>query len=191
MTYSGVKHSRAADINYGRAGISTEEMNMLKHLRKVAESMGLGVILAEFGTVGAAAQHRDHLHVDNGSYSNTGKGSRRATPGDLVVWDTQPKVRAQQDNLVASETKKRLNALREASKYGGNDFPYGVKFAQSVVGSKQTGKWVAADFKNHDATVKAVKTVWKNAKLLAGAVNTTWDADMEKAYRKFLDRYGD
>ena len=66
--YSGL----AADLNYGVNGPAEREM-LMKAMKK-AQSMGLSVIYAAYGTVGEAAGHQNHLHVDVGSWSNTGKG---------------------------------------------------------------------------------------------------------------------
>lgn len=184
------KYGQAADINYGRPGTSASEREMLTYLSVVAESFGLGVIYARYGTVGSAAQHTAHLHVDVGSWTNLGKGPRKPTPGDSVVWDTQPAIHAARDNLAGNETKRRLNALREASNRGGVDFPHGVKYAQDVVGTKEDGKWGPLSRLAHDETVRGVQKVWKSAGLYTGELDGIWGPLMDAAWRKFIDRYG-
>lgn len=65
----------AADINWRGSG---SERAKLLQLIPVAESYGLGLTFARDGIVGSAANHRGHLHVDCGSWSNYGKGAVRA-----------------------------------------------------------------------------------------------------------------
>lgn len=188
--FDGVKHSKAADVNYGPAGTSAAERAVLTHLVTVAQSMGLGVVYALYGTEGSAKQHQTHLHVDVGSATNVGKGGRHATPGDLVAWDTQKILNSPQDNLAGPDTKKRLLSVYEASKRGGTDFPFGIKFTQNVLGAKPTGKWDTQSKKAHDASVKALKSLWKKAGIFKGTVDTIWDLEMDKARTRFLSRYG-
>lgn len=189
-THRGTTHSLAADFNYGVAGASQTERDMLAHLVTVAQSLGLAVIYALYGTTGSAGAHRTHLHADVGSVTNLGKGPRKPTPGDAVVWDTQPVIHAAQDNLAGNETKRRLAALREASNYGGRDFPFGVEFTQDVVGTKEDGAWGPKSRAAHDTTMEKLQDAWKQVDLYAGEVDGIWGPKMEAGYRKFLDRYG-
>ena len=69
--YSG----EAADLNYGVNG-PAEKAVLIRAMKK-AQSMGLSVIYAANGTIGEAAGHQNHLHVDIGSWSNTGRGLYR------------------------------------------------------------------------------------------------------------------
>lgn len=66
---------KAADINWLHGG--SERAHLLR-LIPVAESYGLGLTFARDGVVGSAANHRGHLHVDVGQWSNYGRGPVRA-----------------------------------------------------------------------------------------------------------------
>lgn len=188
--YKGVKHGLAIDVNYGAPGTSPEEQRILALLAVIGQSLGLGIIFALNGTMGSAADHKTHLHADVGSVSNTGRGARPATPGDACVWDTQWKIRAAHDNLAGDETKRRLYALREASKYGGVDFPFGVKYTQDVVGTKKDGDWGPNSRGSHDDTISQVQEVWRSYGLYTGKIDNVWGPLMEEAWRRFLNRYG-
>lgn len=70
----------AADLNFGSNGPA--ERAALITAMSVAESLGLAVTFARDGSVGSAAGHKNHLHVDVGSVSNYGRGNvavKRAT----------------------------------------------------------------------------------------------------------------
>lgn len=67
----------AADLNHGANG-ANERAKLLTALAK-AQSLGLAVIFAKTGTVGAAKNHQNHLHVDVGSWSNIGQGNIKAS----------------------------------------------------------------------------------------------------------------
>lgn len=189
-TSHGQRHSKAADINYGAPGAGIGEREMLRHLVVVGESLGLGIIYALYGTIGSAGAHKTHLHADVGSVTNLGKGARRNTPGDQCVWMTQRAIHAERDNLAGRETKTRLYALREASRYGGNDFPYGVEFAQDVVGTKVDNAWGPNSRSAHDTTTEDVQAVWSKFGLYDGELDGVWGPKMEAAWKAFLARYG-
>lgn len=68
----------------------------------------------------------------------------------------QAAVRATQDGISGLDTKKRVDAVRQSSVWGGRKFPSGVRYTQSVVGTNQDNSWgpfIAA----HDRTVKAIQ----------------------------------
>lgn len=180
-SFNGTVHSHAADINFA----SNERENLVR-VAAVAQSMGLGVIYSLYGPV---AGHGGHLHADIGSFSSLGRGLRTRTPGDLAVWDTQSVLHGYMDNLAGPDTKKRVLALREASNFGGTDFPFGVEFAQDVVGTTVDGDWGKNSRLAHDKAIRAVQTVWKAAGLYAPSIDTIWGGGMEAAYNKFLARY--
>jgi len=180
-TYNGVTHSHAADINF-----KTNERENLVLCAAVSQSMGLGTVYSLYGHVPG---HDTHLHSSIGSLSSLGRGVRRATPGDLVVWDTQPCIHSPQDNLSGPDTKKRLLALREASTFGGVDFPFGVSFAQNVVNTPEDDVWGINSKRAHDTTIHMVQTVWKAAGIYTGELDFIWGPLMEAGWQKFLTRY--
>lgn len=184
------KYGQAADINYGKPGTSSEERAMLAHLVTVAQSFGLGVIYALYGTQGSASAHKTHLHVDVGSWTQLGNGARRPTPGDSCVWDVQPHLHANRDNLAGPDTRKRLNAVRASSNFGGKKFPYGIRFAQDVVGTKADNKWGVQSRGAHDDTVADIQAVLKRYGYYTGRVDGIWGPLMDKGYMSFVGHYG-
>ena len=69
----------------------------------------------------------------------------------------QTALRCNPDNISGPQTRSHLAALRCASNYGGVTFPYGVEFAQRVVGTPADGIWGVNSKKAHDNTVRAVQ----------------------------------
>jgi hypothetical protein len=62
-------------------------------------------------------------------------------PPKRNVTELQKAVRTVADNDWGTETDKHCEALRQSTPYGGENFPYGVRFAQLVVGTTQDGTW--------------------------------------------------
>lgn len=157
----------AADINWRGAG---HEMTKLIALIPLAEAYGLGITIARDGTVGSAATHTGHLHVDCGSYSNYGLGAVRAkaatrrppTPPQNSalakrVKKMQRAVGATADGIWVGNTQKRLHAVRMASAMFGGKFPYGISDAQSSVKTKRDGVWGPKSRRAHDKAVKRIQ----------------------------------
>lgn len=71
----------------------------------------------------------------------------------------QNALRAGADGYWGPQTAQHANALREASSWGGGDFPWGVAFTQRVVGTAPDGVWGPNSRKAHDATTAAVQRV--------------------------------
>lgn len=61
------------------------------------------------------------------------------------------------DNVVGSETRSHLEALKAASAYGGVTFPYGVAFTQKVVRTTIDGIWGSNSEACHDTAVGALQ----------------------------------
>lgn len=68
-------------------------------------------------------------------------------------------VKAKKNGKWDRDTEKRLWAVRQASNYGGNKFPYGVAYAQRVVGANDDGDWGPRSGKAHDAVVRRLQAV--------------------------------
>lgn len=99
----------AADINHGPNG-PTERTALLRALA-VAESLGLAVTYARDGVVGSAANHRNHLHVDVGEWSNYGSGvvrAKRATTNQVPG----------ADRATDERDPKRLPLIKRGSRGG-------------------------------------------------------------------------
>jgi hypothetical protein len=169
----------AADLNYGPAGAPASERTRARFAIKVADSMGLGVIYARDGTVGSAASHRNHLHVDVGTTSNYGRGRVPAPAGTRKTQQLQQVAHfplAQRDNLWGPNTDQRLQAIRAASRMHGTKFPYGVKTAQLAVGVTADGKWGPKSRAAHDKAVAALQRV------VSVSATGTWGTATERAY---------
>jgi len=169
----------AADLNYGPAGAPSSERTRARFAIKVADSMGLGVIYARDGTVGSAADHRSHLHVDVGTTSNYGRGLVRAPAGSRTTQRLQLVAHfplAQRDNLWGTNTDQRLQAIRAASRMHGTKFPYGVKTAQRAVGVTADGKWGPKSRAAHDKAVADLQRV------LSVSATGTWGPVTERTY---------
>lgn len=187
--FKGKLHSHAADINWAN---QSQEPAQLRWAVVKLQHFGLSVIYARDGIYDAAAFHRTHVHTDIGANTNLGRRWTKTVPKNLVVLNTQlichvpTKIRYNVDN---ADLIKRLKAIREASKHGGTDFPYGVKYLQAVLGVRQTGKWDSATREAHDEAVKALETLWKKDKLFVGTPNTIWTSATDSALASFHRKY--
>lgn len=65
----------------------------------------------------------------------------------------QKALHATPDNVVGGETRGHLDALRAASNWGGETFPYGIPYTQRVVGTTPDGIWGNNSRTCHDRTV--------------------------------------
>jgi hypothetical protein len=169
----------AADLNWGAPGTSSAEKERFKHAITVAKSMGLSTIHALYGTNGSASTHKTHLHVDCGQWTNLGDRYTRTPAGDRKVQLLQNAVHfplKERDNLWGSNTDKRLESVRAASKFKGGKFPSGVKFTQKCVGTPQDGTWDDADRAAHDQTVMKIQGI------LGVKADGIWGAKTDRAY---------
>ena len=95
----------------------------------------------------------------------------------------QRAVRVHDDNVWGPSTDKALLAVREASIWGGNDFPYGVRFAQEVVGAFEDGIWGDRSRASHDFTVVAVQTALKAMGFDSGPIDGRWGRQTDEAFQ--------
>jgi hypothetical protein len=185
------KYGQAADLNT-RLGSSTAERNQLALFIPVAQSFGLAIIFGYYGTNGPAAQHRDHMHVDVGSYSNLGRGGFVPALGSTVVADTQLAVHQplkRRDNLLGRNTWLDVDAVRMASRFHHNQFPHTLARARAAVGAGPGASWDLKARQCHDATVGALQTRWKAAGLYKGTVDHVWGPLMDQACAAWLRKY--
>lgn len=95
-------------------------------------------------------------YVIRPAYSDSSGGS--TTPsGYRDITALQRAVRAEADNVAGPDTRARCYAVAAASNWGGNTFPFGVAFTQTVVGTEADGIWGDASEEAHDDTVEAVQ----------------------------------
>lgn len=64
---------------------------------------------------------------------------------------------AVQDNILGTDTEKRMCAVIKASNWGGVEFPWGVAYTQQVVGTTPDGVWGDASMAAHDRVVEALQ----------------------------------
>jgi hypothetical protein len=95
----------------------------------------------------------------------------------------QRAVRTKADNSWGPLTDKHFEALRQASDWGGNDFPHGVKFAQKVVGTEQDNDWGPKSRRAHKATVRQVQTLLNSMGYNPGRIDGEWGPNTERAYK--------
>jgi N-acetyl-anhydromuramyl-L-alanine amidase AmpD len=94
----------------------------------------------------------------------------------------QRAVRATDDNKWGSNTDKHCEALISATDFGGNEFPFGVEFAQKVVGTAPDGQWGPKSKKAMHFTLKGVQIALSSMGFNAGKADGTWDVVSNKAY---------
>lgn len=112
-------------------------------------------------------------------------GQNEKPPHDFPQPDCtrlQQAVRATADGHWGDNTDKHLEALISASDFGGNEFPFGVEFAQQVVGTQQDGHWGPKSKKAMHFTLKGVQIALTTMGFNAGKADGTWDAVSNKAY---------
>jgi len=181
--------SRAMDLNWKSVA---DEKKRLAAAVIVAQSMGLAVIYALYGTNGPSAAHRNHAHFDQGSYSNLGRGGFTPPKGDLIVWDLQAAANTpprSQDNLWGPTFDNRMEAIRWATQYKGPKFPDGVGYTQRVLGTDDDGSWGTKDKAALMAAIKDLQKVLKAAGFYKDDIDGVWGPRMEAAYLAARRKY--
>jgi hypothetical protein len=89
----------------------------------------------------------------------------------------QAAVRADVDNVWGPDTEKRVDAVRKASNWGGVQFPYGVEFTQSVVGTEVDGIWGDNSMSAHDNCVQLIQEA------VGANVDGIWGPETERLVR--------
>lgn len=125
---------------------------------------------------------RNHsiAYVIRPAYSDSEESSAPSGPADIRA--LQRAVRANPDNVAGPNTRSRCYALAAASNWGGNTFPFGVAFTQSVVGTEQDGIWGPASEEAHDTTVEAVQSA------VGSEVDGIYGPDTNTRVNALLDR---
>ena len=104
-------------------------------------------------------------------------------PGKPDCTALQRAVRTTADNSWGPATDQHCDALREASLWGGNDFPWGVAFTQGVVGVAQDGHWGPKSVAGHDRTTIAVQDALRGMGFNPGTSDGRWGPASERAYQ--------
>ena len=81
----------------------------------------------------------------------------RSSDGTSDIRAIQTAIGAQADNILGPDTEKRLYAVVAASSWARNQFPFGVAYTQSVIGTQPDGVWGAASEAAHDRVVAAIQ----------------------------------
>ena len=125
---------------------------------------------------------RNHsiAYVIRPAYYDSEEPSAPSGPADIRA--LQRAVRANPDNVAGPNTRSRCYALAAASNWGGNTFPFGVAFTQSVVGTEQDGIWGPASEEAHDDTVEAVQSA------VGSEVDGIYGPDTNTRVNALLDR---
>ena len=103
-------------------------------------------------------QHRPWAHISHCirvPWTDTGVGS--LNPPTRRLEDLQRAVGAYPDGVIGPDTRQRILAVVSASTWGGQSFPFGVPYAQELVGTAQDGVWGEASMAAHDRTVEAMQ----------------------------------
>ena len=86
-----------------------------------------------------------------------GAAGRSSATGYRDITALQRAVGADPDSVAGPDTRQRVDAVRQASAWCGERFPYGVEYAQAVVGTYVDGIWGDDSREAHDSTVVAVQ----------------------------------
>ena len=113
-----------------------------------------------------------------------------ASTGEVAHVDVrgiQKAVKAAQDNVWGPDTEKRVNAVRMASAWSGYQFPYGVAYAQGVVGTATDGSWGPKSRAAHDACVIKIQKAL-NELGYGLVVDGIWGPNTDAASKSARDR---
>ena len=93
----------------------------------------------------------------------------------------QKAVRVHVDNVWGDETEKACNAIRSAAK---NQFPYGVKFTQKIVGAGEDGVWGAKSKSALKSTIVGVQKALVTISHTTLSIDGNWSSSDEALYQK-------
>lgn len=89
-------------------------------------------------------------------------------------------VEAVDDNVNGPDTRKRVNAVRQASRWGGSDFPYGIDFTQKIVDTPADGVWGGNSGKAHDRKVEEIQEI------VGAKVDGVWGPETDRKVNAYL-----
>lgn len=145
---------------YSEAYVKTIQ-TLLKNAGYDIGSSGVdGILGADTFNAVKAFQKANGLDVDGIPGPNTIsklQGAASSAKTYLDIKALQAAVGAVQDNVAGPDTRKRIDAVRKASRWGGTTFPYGVAYTQGVVGTTQDNVWGTNSRSAHDNTVRAIQ----------------------------------
>lgn len=144
---------------------------------------------AKYGFKPSGYGFREPWHVEYAGdpWRATGHGSSPAPTKANTSADNKTKIKAIQaavratpDGISGPDTKKRVDAVRQSSAWGGRKFPHGVKYTQGVVGTNQDNSWGPASIAAHDRTVKAIQAA------VGVTPDAKWGPTTDKAVRSII-----
>lgn len=147
-----------------------------------------GVIACQDKGAQQTGGHYDHSVVyDNRFWQKTGKSNPRPTPppnhtGKLNCRPLQRALHVKDDGIWGPVTMKAAGALIHAIS---DEFPYGVQFAQRVVGTERDGQWGPKSKAQLRNTITAVQKAFSQmgVKPGPGAADGIWGPKTEEAYK--------
>jgi len=141
-----------------------------------SEHTGPGIMACQRDGERQTGGHWDRSIVyDDRFWRATGVPSQHKP--DCVAF--QKAVRAAADNAWGPQTDKNATALIQAAV---NHFPYGVKFAQQVVGTIPDGAWGPHSKAHLDSTIKLAQIALKAMGFDPGAIDGVWGVHTSHAY---------
>ena len=126
-------------------------------------------------------QKKYGLEVDGLPGPQTNKKLVSLTKTDSIKL-LQKAVGAVADDIWGADTDKRLRVVMAASSYAGTTFPFGVKYAQTVVGTRADGFWGDNSRAAHDETVKKVQRALADLGFYSGEIDGIWGSDTTAGY---------
>lgn len=102
-----------------------------------------------------------------------------------IVERTQALVHVAVDNVWGPNTDNGILAVRYASRWAGNKFPFGVSFLRARLGIFKVGGKTAAMWRAHDLTVEELRKVWglPESRYWDGKMEAKWQA-LRSLFRK-------
>lgn len=100
---------------------------------------------------------RRERHMDEARYGIRVVDDNSAISSGGDIRDIQRILGAVQDNILGVDTEKRMCAVIKASNWGGREFPWGVAYTQSVIGTEPDGVWGDASEAAHDRVIESLQ----------------------------------
>lgn len=159
------------------------EGDSYEDLRRVGSRYNSGNASDAYYSYGVTFSDRCRSWYEYGRPYRFGDGDYRSGGGSgfTDITSIQHHVGADEDNVCGPDTRRRVDAVRQASDWGGNRFPYGVQFAQNCVGADEDGVWGDQSLRFHDITVGQVQED------VGATVDGIWGSETDSLVNAALD----
>ena len=164
---------------YSKAYIKTQQ-RLLKDLGFYKGEVD-GILGTQTDAATREFQKKYGLEVDGLPGPQTNKKLVSLTKTDSIKL-LQKAVGAVADDIWGADTDKRLRVVMAASSYAGTKFPFGVKYTQTVVGTRPDGFWGDNSRSAHDETVKKVQRALADLGFYSGKIDGVWGPDVTAGY---------